>query len=244
MRSPTPALAALLTLLPLAARAEADDSRPFAPGERLEYSVSFGPFHVPGTGFLTVDGPVRRAGEDAVLLSFDIEATVAGQRVAHHAHSWLSTARFASLAYEMSEQSPLGGGNARWEWPGAPVPGGTSLPLDELSFIYLIRTLTLPQDTTLRIDRHYDPARSPVKVRVLGREVMTLRGNPFHAVLVELRVHDPQRFQGGEGSLRIHFTDDAARIPLRLEVPTPLGPDLVLELRSPLPLSTFARREP
>jgi hypothetical protein len=210
----------------------------------LEYAVSFGPFHVPGTGQLKVDGPSRRAGQESLLLSFDIEATIGGQRVAHHARSWLSTTRFASLAYEMSEQSPLGGGSAHWEWPGAPAPGGTLLPLDELSFIYLVRTLTLPEDTTLRLDRHYDPTRNPVKVRVLGREVMTLRGLPFRTVLVELRVHDPQRFQGGEGALRISFTDDAARVPLRLEVPTPLGPDLVLELRSPTPPSTFARREP
>src|SRR5262245_10707957 len=146
MRSPLTALVAVL--FPLAVWAQADDSRPFSPGERLEYGISFGPFHVPGTGLLAVEGPTRRAGEDAVVLSFDLEATIAGQRVAHHARSWFSTNRFASLAYEMSEQSPLGRGTTHWEWTGAPAPGGTSLPLDELSFIYLVRTLTLPEDTT------------------------------------------------------------------------------------------------
>src|SRR4051812_3584698 len=136
MRSTTPALAAVFTLLlPFAARGEADDWRPFAPGERLEYTVSFGPFRVLGSGLLKVDGPVRRADQDSVLLSFDIEATIGGQRVSHHARSWLSTGRFASLAYEMSEQSPLGRGTARWEWRGPSASGGTSLPLDELSFI-------------------------------------------------------------------------------------------------------------
>src|SRR3954468_19514945 len=159
MRSPITLLAALL--LPFATQAQADDSRPFGPGERLEYGISFGPFHVPGTGLLTVDGPSRRAGQDALVLSFDIEATIGGQRVAHHARSWLSTTRFASLAYEMSEMSPLGGGSAAWEGPGAPAPGGPSLPVDELSFIYFVRTLSLPEDTSLRLDRHYDPARNP-----------------------------------------------------------------------------------
>lgn len=244
MRSPSPALSALALLLPLTAWAQLDDSRPFGPGERLEYAISYGPFTVPGMGQLKVEGPSRLHDQDAVLLSFDIEATIAGHRVAHHARSWLSTSRFASLGYEMSEQSPIGRGARRWDWPGAPAPNGSALPLDELSFIYLLRTLSLPEDGSLRLDRHYEPARNPVRVRVLKRQVMVLGGLPFSTVLVELRVRDPQRFAaaGGEGALRIYFTDDAARIPVRLEVPSPLGPDLVLVLRSPP--STLARKEP
>src|SRR6185295_4769129 len=132
MRSPSPSLLiALALLLPLVARAQSEDSRPFSPGERFEYAVSYGPFRVTGLGRLAVEGPSLLGGEDAILLRFDIEATIAGQRVAHHARSWLSTTRFASLAYEMSEQSPIGSGTRRWEWLGSPA-----LPLDELSFIY------------------------------------------------------------------------------------------------------------
>jgi len=243
MRSPSPALLFTL-LLSLTAQAQADDSRPFGPGERLDYALSYGPFSVPGTGQLKVEGPYLRHNHDAVLLSFDIEATIAGQRVSHHARSWLSTSRFASLAYEMAEQSPLGRGARRWEWPGVPAPAGSALPLDELSFIYLLRTLSLPEDGTLRLDRHYDPARNPVRVRVLKREVMVLSGLAFPTVLVEMRVRDPQRFPatGGEGVLRISFTDDAARTPVRLDIPSPMGPDLVLTLRSPP--STLARKGP
>jgi uncharacterized protein DUF3108 len=234
----TALLSAFAVLLPLAAGAQTDDSRPFSPGERLEYALTFGPFRVTGTGELKVDGPFRLGDEDAVLLSFDIEATIAGHRVSHHARSWLSTHRFTSLAYEMNEESPLGRGARKWT-----NPGGPALPLDELSFIYLLRTLPLPDDATLRLDRHYEPTRNPVRVRILKREVMVMSGLAFRTVLVEMRVHDPQRFPAtGEGALRIHFTDDAARIPVRLEVPSPLGPDLVLELRSPP--STLARKEP
>jgi len=232
-------LTALALLLPLAAQAQSEDSRPFGPGEHLEYAVSYGPFRVNGIGQLAVEGPSLLRGEDAVLLRFDIDATIAGQHVAHHARSWLSTTRFASLAYEMSEQSPIGSGTRHWEWPGSPA-----LPLDELSFIYLLRTLSLPEDGTLCLDRHYDPTRNPVRVRILRREVVVLGGVAFRTVLVEMRVRDPQRFAatGGEGALRISFTDDAARIPVRLEIPSPLGPDLVLELRTPP--STLARKEP
>lgn len=245
MRSPSPALlSALALLLPLAAQAQLDESRPFSPGEHFEYAISYGPFHVPGIGQLKVEGPSRVHDQDAVLLTFDIEATIAGQRVAHHARSWLSTSRFTSLAYEMSEQSPIGQGARRWEWPGAPAPGVSKLPLDELSFIYLLRTLSLPEDGTLRLDRHYEPARNPVRVQILKRQTMVLSGVAFPTVLVEMRVHDPQRFPaaGGEGALRIYFTDDTARIPVRLEIPSPMGPDLVLALRT-LP-STLARKEP
>src|SRR5262245_56120203 len=121
MRALTSALAILTFLTPLsplAALAQPEESRPFAPGERLEYAVSFGPFRVPGNGTLRVEGPELCAEEPALLLSFDIEAVIGGQRVSHHARSWLSTSRFASLAYEMNEQSPLGRGATRWEGSG------------------------------------------------------------------------------------------------------------------------------
>jgi hypothetical protein len=221
-------LVAAAALASSAARAEADGVRPFGPGETLEYSVAFGPFRAQGAGLLRVEGPSCRADEPSVLLRFDIEAVIAGQRVSHHARSWLSTGRFASLAYEMNEESPLGRGATRWESPAGAAAG---LPLDELSFIYLLRTLSLPEDGILRLNRHYDAARNPVLVRVVRREVTVLAGVPVRTVLVELRVRDPKRFRGGEGVLRIHFTDDVARIPVRLQLPSPMGPELVLELR-------------
>lgn len=225
---------AAVALLASAAPAWSEE-RPFAPGEVLQYRVTFGALPVTGAGSLRVEAPVERAGEEAEPLAFDIEIQVMGQRVSHHARSWLALDRFESLGYQMVEHSPLGAGRASWA-PRSPEANATALPLDELSFIYLMRVIPLPEKATLQLDRHYDPRRNPVRVRVVRREVRVVGGVPVRTVLVELRVKDPQRFPAtGEGVLALSLTDDARRIPVRMELPSPLGPALVLELTSAAP---------
>jgi hypothetical protein len=48
---------------------------------------------------------------------------------------------------------------------------------------------------------------------------------------VEMRVKDPRRYKG-EGVLRIHLTDDACRIPVRIESTMPVLGTTVLTLES------------
>ena len=89
MRSPSPSLLwALALILPLATRAQAEDSRPFGPGEVLDYALSFGPFNVPGTGRAEVRRALAMVGSvtppfDGVTgtVSFDANGDVPNQNV-------------------------------------------------------------------------------------------------------------------------------------------------------------------
>ena len=67
----------------------------------------------------------------------------------------------------------------------------TDAPLDELSFIYFIRTLPLTADTTFEVSRHFDATRNPIGLWILGRErviVSDVAGTTRDAIDTELDV--------------------------------------------------------
>jgi hypothetical protein len=107
-------------------------------------------------------------------------------------------------------------------WTGSKGDSGISLsdtPLDELSFIYYIRTLTLEPDSSWSLNRHFEAERNPVCIRVMGRDTLSTEIGEFAVVVAELRVKDP-RFTG-EGVIRLFMTDNADRVPLRIESSLP-----------------------
>ncbi|MEP7001034.1 MAG: DUF3108 domain-containing protein, partial [bacterium] len=93
-------------------------------------------------------------------------------------------------------------------------------PLDELSFLFYLRTLPLTTVGAQTVARHYDSSRNPTVVTVIGREDVEVEAGHFHAVIVEMRVRDPRRYKG-EGIIRIAMSDDERRLLLRLESEMP-----------------------
>jgi hypothetical protein len=117
-------------------------------------------------------------------------------------------------------------------WTGADGASGispTNEPLDELSFMYFIRTLPLTDGAIYRFERHFDAARSPTSVSVIRRETITTPAGRFQTVLVEMRVRDARRYKG-EGVIRINLSDDAMRIPVRIESAMPVIGTAVMTL--------------
>jgi hypothetical protein len=97
--------------------------------------------------------------------------------------------------------------------------------------MYFIRTLALPADTTYQFDRHYDAARNPTMVHVLGRETVSTPCGEFQTVLVEMRVRDQRRYHG-EGVIRINVSDDQRRLPVRIRTTVPVFGSAVLTMES------------
>jgi hypothetical protein len=142
-----------------------------------------------------------------------------------HTHSWVDIETHAALRFHKSERSPLGTSIEQVElfpaqslWQAADGVEGTmptQVPLDELSFLYHIRTLPLPDGAELILERHFDASRNPVLVRVVGRDRIRVPAGEFQVVVVEMRVPDSRVNEGG--SIRIYLTDDARRTPVRIE---------------------------
>lgn len=70
---------------------------------------------------------------------------------------------------------------------GKPAKAPSSTPLDELSFMYFIRTLPMTPGATYRFDRHFDPSRNPITVSVIRREVIPTPMGELRVLLVEMR---------------------------------------------------------
>jgi hypothetical protein len=227
------AMAALGTELP----AQTGPALPFAVGERLVYEGKVR--GIGGRGTMWVDGPVDVRGVPTYVLHFDFSARVGPLSVRQHSISWLDPDRMASLRFEKHERHLLVRREESVElypeerrWRARDGQGGespTSAPLDELSFIYFVRTLPFTSDSTLRFARHFDPERSPTLIRVLGREQVTTPAGSFGTVVVEMRVRDPQHYKG-EGTIRFSISDDRCRLPVRIESNIPDAGTVVLTL--------------
>lgn len=216
-------------------------ARPFAPGETLQYAVKLSAVNLRGHGAMWVDGPQMVRGTETYVLHFGFKARLGPIGVSDTTESWLDPVRMASLRFVKREHHPLSSHDEdvalfpdekRWSSSdGSSGDAMTNAPLDELSFIYLLRTVPLAIDSTYQFNRHFDAARNPTTVKVLGRESVTVGAGTFDALLVEMRVRDPAHYRG-EGIIRIHFTDDARRVPLRIESTIPVAGTALLTLEA------------
>ena len=212
---------------------------PFGPGERLTYRVRVSRFGSIGKMTMSVEGPVSVRDVEAYVLRLDLRARVGFLTAVDRTASWIDPERMASLRFHKHERHLLARHDERVElfpedrrWERVPRDSGvspTDAPLDELSFMYFVRTLPLVADTTYELTRHFEPGRNPVLVKVVRRERIETEAGSFPAVLVELHVKDPRRYRG-MGVISIHLSDDGNRLPLRIASVMPLLGSTVLTL--------------
>lgn len=223
---------------------------PFGIGEELVYQVRSARFGKVGTATLRVEGPDSIRGEAVYVLHFDLKGRVGPFGIEDCTRSWINPQGPVALRYEKRERHPLSSRSdvvdifpQERRWSGADGEGGampTELPLDELSFIYLLRSLDLGEDTELSLNRHYQEELNPVLVRLISREDIDLPIGIFPTLLVEMKVRDGRRFNGS-GRIRLHLTDDMHRYPLRIETSLPVVGAMILDLEALRPASGEAQ---
>lgn len=241
----------LLLLLARPAWAQATgDPLPFAIGEHLVYDAHAGP-GLNGRAEMWIEGPVEVRGTPTMMLRFTFAARVGFLRVDDNTTSWLDPVRMASLRFVKEEHHLLSRHSEDVSlepfaktWTSRDGREGSSpsnRPLDELSFIYAVRTFALTSGTTLVLDRHFDPDRSPTTLRAVGVSSVTTKAGVFSTREVEMRVRDARNYKG-EGVIRFSLSDDACRRPIRIESSIPGAGTVVLTLTSAVP--TIAGCEP
>jgi hypothetical protein len=244
IRSPRPrrAFVRVLALVGLATTASAQEPAgpPFHPGERFTYSgrVRTG---VGGTGSIWVEGPMELRGHGTWVLHSDMQGKLGPIRATVRSASWIDPERMASLRYTASERQlwkkhdevvDIFPEERRWKsQSGLEGTLASEQPLDELSFLFYLRTLPLAPDTKLTLSRHFDDARNPTLVRVIGRGEIVVGAGRFHAIEVEMRVRDARHYKG-EGIIQIHLSDDRCRLLLRMESRLPDAGAAMLGLAS------------
>ena len=214
---------------------------PFAIGERITYQVTLASGSKVGTATMWIEGPVDVRGASTLLLRFDSQLRFLLLPAVSRSSSWFDPIRRASVRFSKRERNPLSHldelvelypDEKRWKSvDGETGTSPTSSPLDELSFIYFIRTLTMTPGARYSFDRHFDLRRNPVTVTVIRREVIPTPMGEMHVFRLEMRVRDPHHYEG-EGVIRIHLSDDECRLPVRIESTMPVVGTAILTMTS------------
>ena len=199
---------------------------PFQAGEESVFRAVSSRFGTMGTGTMKVEGPEQLRGYETVRLSFDFRGRVGPFGVEDRTRSWFVPGEMLSLRYQKRERSPITSRDESVEifpresvWRAADDSEGklgSGLPLDELSFLYFVRSLPFDDTVEKVIERHYHRDRNPVRVRLIRRERITVPAGEFAVLVVEMKVRDGTVF-GGEGTLRMYLTDDERRIPVQID---------------------------
>jgi hypothetical protein len=217
------------------------DSLPFGDGERLTFLIHTAKFGNVGKAVMALNGPVDVRGIETSVASFDANAGIAFLRGNDATKSWIDLSRMAALRYQKTERRPFSSARDSVEiypdlhhWDATHGDSGTTVsdaPLDELSFIYFLRTVTLVPDSLYSFDRHYDKRRLPTTVRVVKHETLTTPLGPFDTVEYEMHVVDARDYKE-QGVLFLWISDDRCHLPIRIESVMPVLGNGIMTLQT------------
>jgi hypothetical protein len=228
---------------------------PFGPGEHLIYKIKVGVFNV-GIGHLTVEGtdwvrghPTYRAvmGLDGSALFFSMHDTHTTWFDTHTLQSWrfvqdLNGSYTSFRHYEFYPTHHVWtrvDNNEHGDMPG-------DRPIDDVSILYLIRTLPLRVGDVYTFNDYFKEEGNPVVVRVVRKDRRKTEAGEFDTIVVEPVIKTSRLFGEG-GKAELHFTDDDRRILVYMKADMPRVPgSLTLHLQSILegiPVNPDSRSE-
>ncbi|HEX6558422.1 MAG TPA: DUF3108 domain-containing protein [Longimicrobiales bacterium] len=229
------------------ANERAEQTRPLIrPGEDLHYTVQSSRMGRLGTAEMKVQAGEIIDGMPVYELSFAFSGKVALFKIRDETRSWLRVDSLCTVRYSKHERSPISRRDEdvvvdrtlnQWADGKNRAPLASDHPLDELSFIYLVRSLDLKVSEVVEIRRHFDVRRNPVRIEAVAKQDVDGRA----VVVYEMRVPDPRQ-KNGTSSIRFFISDDAARIPLRIESSMPMAGTIVMTLASAQSLPIAASR--
>ena len=198
---------------------------PFAVGESLRYEARLGVFPV-GTATVSVSRMTRERGKEAFVFAASGQGRPLGLRVGAEMTSWVGKGRFASLRFHRrlfqgasvdESQFEIVPDSSRYRQEGGAQDWAAPPDaLDELAFLYYLRTVPLTVGATYRIPRYFKTGYNPIEVRVVERSSAVLPAGGTVPVLV-LDISSRNLRMG------VHLTDDARRLPVQMELPLPFG---------------------
>lgn len=200
---------------------------PFAVGETLRYEARVG-FVTIGSAVTTVTGTAQVRGAETYVFTATAQGGMPGFGAQYDLTSWTGWrgSRFVSRRfYRRADQAGRvdehrfdivadsglyreEGNSQAWATP----PDA----LDELGFLYWLRTAALAPGADLSLSRYFRTGYNPVHVTVTGREPVTLgSGETVNCLAITV--------SAAGASSQLWLTDDARRLPAQLRLPLPYG---------------------
>lgn len=217
---------------------------PFGPGETARYQVKLGLFGDVGEGSLTV-GPLDTVrGHETYHLRMHIKGGIPFAHVDTKYESWLDVDELMSrrfhqdqheVRYERKRTFDFFPEDQRWELAnGETGELPTDMPLDDLSFLFFVRTLPLEVGKEYRFNRYFQEDGNPVRLKVLRTETVRVPAGTFETIVVRPIIKSKGLFSEG-GEAEVYFTNDANRVLVMLKSKVKIlrSLDLVLEEYTP-----------
>ena len=205
---------------------------PFGPGERLTYNVKIGIINS-GSAHMEVLGIDSIREEPSYHLEMSLKGSLlfGAVQVNDHYQSWLGTRSVSSHRY-ISDVNQLTYSRYRnfefrpeemsWEETESGDMGrlATALPLDDISFLYFVRTLPLAIGQTYTLPRYFKKEGNPVVIKVEGKRVVEVPAGTFNTIVVRPIIKTRGLFsEGGEAELYLTDDDNKHLVYLRSKIP-------------------------
>jgi hypothetical protein len=208
---------------------------PFQVGERLTYDAKVNSINA-GKAFLSVEGMESVRGAGTFHTVFDVRGRVLFKKFANHYESWFDTTTLVTMRhlqktdevdkhYEFYPEKKIYIKNN----DGIENPS-VSMPLDEASFIFFLRTVPLEVGTTITVDRYYHAAKNPIQVSVVRRERIKVPAGEFDAFVLKPVIKSNGLFSV-KSDAEVWLANDRSHTLLKLRSKLALG-TLYLELRT------------
>jgi hypothetical protein len=207
-----------------------DRRPPFASGERLSYDVSFGKVHV-GSGEMRFIGRDTVRGQEAWTATFTISGGFSRFSVRDTTKSWFDSVSFNSLRFVQLLNEP--GGHPRRDMQifperqmyrknAEPELPSVADPVDDVSLVYLMRTLPLEPGQCYELRRYFKPDGNPIVVHVTRRKRITVPAGTFDAIMLRPEITTSGIFSQN-GRAELWLSDDSTRTVLQLNSQLPFG---------------------
>lgn len=211
---------------------------PFFVGEKLQYDVKLSGLKV-GSGSMEVMDIVDVRGKASWHTLFRVSGNIPFFRVNDRYESWFDVTTLTSRRFFQDieeggykpkrhyEMFPERGMYQQNQEPEKPTVAD---PLDDGSFLYFVRTLSLDVGKTYSFSRYFNPEANPVKILVARRETVTTPAGTFKCVVLKPTFRSKGLFSEN-GNAEIWVTDDDARVMVQMKSKLPFG-SLNLYLRA------------
>jgi hypothetical protein len=197
---------------------------PFSVGEELVYRASFAGVHA-GTARMRVQSIELVRGRPAYHFVFTIDGGIPFYRVHDRYESWVDVETLSSLRYVQHISEGRYNRNTTYEiWPERaeyqknvePVQVSVANPLDEGSFIYMVRVSGVAPGATRTDARYFRPDRNPVVLTGVAFDTVTVAAGRFTTTVVHPAFKTSGLFAENTDA-RIWFSDDANRFPVLIK---------------------------
>ena len=216
----------------------ADLGRPaFADGEELHYSAYFGKLRV-GSGEMRFHGRDSVRDRSAWRASFRIDGGIPGAHVHDTTVTWFDSVSYTSLRFVQNVHDPGYHANRdtqifpterTYRTKEGEVHASAEDPLDDMSLVYLVRTLPLEPGQCYVFKRYFKPDANPVVIHVVRRDTVEVPAGRYPAILLRPEIKTNGIFSEN-GHAELWLADDSRRTVLQLKTSLKFG-SIRLQLR-------------